>query len=294
MKKVKLAFIILQYNEIIETLECINSIKKSLKKREDYSIIVVDNGSNKKNIKKFKEKIIHLDIDFLVLRKNKGFSYGNNKGCSYAKRKYNPLFYYVINNDTLIVQKNLIELIEEEYNQSKFDVLGPDIINSKREHQNPYHPVKNIKLTLKKLRLKLFINFLFLTKLTHWIMVIFNFFKSFIAKSSKKQNLKQRQENVALHGSALIFSKKFFNNVKKPFFPEVFLYSEEDILNYNRILKKLKFVYSPKIKIIHKASRTVNKSNKSKRKAISFKIKNQIKSLKILQEYLKKNLLKIK
>jgi GT2 family glycosyltransferase len=46
LSKMKLTFIILQYNTPNETMECINSIYKNMPLTNDWSIVIVENGSH--------------------------------------------------------------------------------------------------------------------------------------------------------------------------------------------------------------------------------------------------------
>ena len=81
------SFVILHYKNIQDTLECIASIKKQQNK--DYSIIVVDNGTLTKNeLKQLKKET----SDIICNQENLGFAKGNNLGCSYARKKYQPDF----------------------------------------------------------------------------------------------------------------------------------------------------------------------------------------------------------
>jgi len=289
--KTKITFIILQYKVFEETFECVDSIEKSIGKK-DYEIVIIDNGSGNGAYEKVKGKFKEdKKVHIITLEDNVGFSKGNNIGYAYANKKFNPDFYCIINNDTLINQKNWVKLIEREYKNSKFDVLGPDIINLKGVHQNSL----NLFPTPHRIKRLIFENKLrFIFEYIHLGNFFENTLRSFKDEISKKKKSSQylystRKENTALHGSALIFSKKFFKEMQKPFFPEVFLYGEEEILNYNRVLKKLKFVYCPWIKVIHKEDKTSDLISKSNRKRNLFKTKNSIVSFKILLKYMKKN-----
>ena len=274
MKK-KLSFIILQYNTPKETLECVESIQKNLKNKKDYSIIIIDNHSSKENLKLF-YKLFNgkNNLDILKLDKNNGFSRGNNIGFEYARKKYNPDFYYIINNDTIISQKNTIELIEEEYKKSQFDVMGPDVINPDGKHSSP------IKIEISKTIIGMKIK---------WIMKIIKnsiFIKKHLSSNSKYFD--KRQEQVILHGPALIFSKKCFNKLQKPFYPETFLFWEEGILGINSRRYGLKSIYNPRLKILHNESSSINKGKSSLKKKL-FHFKHLNKSMNIYYSYKKKN-----
>jgi len=270
MKK-SLVFVILQYNSPEETINCIESLQKSVEGQ--YSIIIVDNGSKKLELNKLKLWLKNKkNIDLIELNKNYGFSKGNNIGCFFAIEKYHPDFLYVINNDTLIFQKNLLEIIQDEFRKSDFDVLGPDIIELDGKHKNPFEikikNIKNIKRRLLENKIKLL---LFKSGLYFIIKLL---------KKTPKENgaFRKRKENVGLHGSALIFSKKYYNKYPRIFEPEVFLYNEEDYLYLKKIKDHLTFVYNPKIKIIHKHEGSSKKRTLNYKRQYLFRLKNSIKS----------------
>ena len=55
---------------------------------------------------------------------NLGFANGNNFGISFARKNYDPDFIVVLNNDTRLLDDNFSDVIYEEFDGSKFDLLG--------------------------------------------------------------------------------------------------------------------------------------------------------------------------
>ena len=93
------AIILVNYNGLNDTIECIESIKKSI--YDDYKIIVVENASDDIDIIQQNE-YIKVNADLIILKENLGFSGGNNQGILFAKERYNPDYYFLLNNDTVI------------------------------------------------------------------------------------------------------------------------------------------------------------------------------------------------
>ncbi|WP_289460625.1 MULTISPECIES: glycosyltransferase family 2 protein [Bacillota] len=96
--KKSVAIIIINYNGLDDTLECIKSIKKSQTKY-GLKIIVVDNCSRVNEAYRIKANF----EDVVVIRSNVngGFSYGNNIGIKWAIiNDYNYIL--LLNNDTII------------------------------------------------------------------------------------------------------------------------------------------------------------------------------------------------
>jgi hypothetical protein len=102
--------ILVNYNGLEDTLACIESLKKI--DRNDYEIIIVDNGSADGSLGKLKklqlDKVIVLDSGG-----NLGFSGGNNMGINYALEHCSD-YVLLLNNDTLVEPDFLTHMIEAE------------------------------------------------------------------------------------------------------------------------------------------------------------------------------------
>jgi GT2 family glycosyltransferase len=251
----------------------------------NFNIIIVDNCSRLENYELIKKKYgKNKKIKILRTEKNLGFSKGNNFGFEYARKNFNPDFYYFISNDTLLTNKDTMKVIEEEYKRSKFDVFGSDIMEPDGKHVSPIR--SNVGNSRYKVMARFYL--LFIAQLLGVRHFLFRLKHIFTKKQSSKLDHTERKENVAFQGAAILFSKKCFKKLPKPFYPETFLYSEEDILSYNRIKYNLKTVYNPKVRIIHKESVTINKINKNKLKSMVFKLRHNLRSLKIFYDYMER------
>lgn len=117
------SIIILNWNGINFTEDCIKSIRKKTSYKP-YEIIVVDNGSEKKEVEKLKEMHKKKLIDKLILNKsNEGFSGGNNQGMEIAKGSYMML----LNNDILVKKNWLSKLVKVGEEHEKIGLIGPKI-----------------------------------------------------------------------------------------------------------------------------------------------------------------------
>lgn len=97
MKKENIAIILVNYNGISDTIECIKSIKNI--KNENYKIIVVDNNSKNSEAERIEKSFPEIEI--IKSNDNLGFSAGNNLGIMYAiKNEYEYIL--LLNNDTII------------------------------------------------------------------------------------------------------------------------------------------------------------------------------------------------
>lgn len=272
-------FVILHYKTIDETIKCLECLKKAFSK-ECYKTVVVDNNSlideEIKIINKYTNDIVLLD-------ENKGFAKANNLGCKYALEKYNPEFIAVINNDVFITQSNFIDIIRESYTKYKFDLLGPWIDSRTGESCNPFPVIYGKQNVNDKIKYtKKLIN-IYGNPFLYSLLNIYLTIKHFINKPDVPTNHESVEKNVALHGCALVFSKKYLKRYKDVFYDETFLFHEEEFL-YNRIVSdNLISIYNPKLKVFHKEGSSVN-NKKNKRANKLFKEKEKLKSLELLKK----------
>ena len=270
------SFVILNYKSTNDTIECINSIKKL---KGDYNIIVVDNNTltpdEVKTIKSYTS-------DLLLLDSNVGFARGNNAGAKYAIEKYHPDFLCIINSDIVINQKNFIEQINNLYKEYHFDILGPKILPDESESCNPFPVYKTLAEVENKIKYhKKLIN-IYQSKIKRFLLRIYvsrNRFK----KQVKNTNGLTEQTNVGLHGCALIFSDKYYKKYKDIFYPNTFLFHEEEFLYLRAKNDNLITLYSPKIELIHKEGQSLNKEYKNNYQKLIFKNKEIVKSLELLK-----------
>ncbi|HEL1638844.1 TPA: glycosyltransferase, partial [Streptococcus suis] len=108
-----IAFVILHYQAMEETISCVDTIKNMVK--EEKKIVIVDNASPNKTGINLREKYSQ-DSEVIVLlsEKNLGFAQGNNIGYKEA-RKFSPEFIVVMNNDVFLTQENFYSLLQESH-----------------------------------------------------------------------------------------------------------------------------------------------------------------------------------
>lgn len=291
MNNAKFSFVVLHYLSLNDTIECVDSILKNID-YENYYIVVVDNGSPDNSGKVLKEKYeTHSKVKVILNKKNLGFAKGNNIGFNFAKKELKSDFIALINNDTIIEQKDFIRKILDEFNRSNFHILGPDIISLKDGgHQNPrdltLQNYDELQAMIKQYKIKLFLNYFFADK------ILENLKKRFLRKPLIKQTItkagtwKERAEGVKLHGSALIFSPLYIKRYDG-LYPKTFMYSEEAILYFVAKRDGLITIYSPDVKILHKEDSSTNAVMNYGFKKRRFYYKNFIKSGYALLELMK-------
>lgn len=290
IKKIKevggfmIGFVILHYKNLNDTLEAIASIRKNTSKKN--KIIVVDNASLNSN----DAKVLSKRCDELIINsENLGFAKANNIGCKKAIEKYSPDFLCVINNDILICQKHFDEKIRRLYEETSFDILGPKILTDGGDSVNPFpvyqtddeviHAIKNAKMWIHIYR-------------NPQLRYLYRFYKKI--KPSKKQvfqNGKKRTFQVGLHGCALVFSKKYYQKYADVFYPDTFLYHEEEFLYERAKRDQLIMMYDPEIEVFHKEGASLDQSFSVPEEKMIFRYTEMIRSLEKLLEY-KKNIIR--
>ena len=118
----ELAIILLNYNNVNDTLECVKSI-------EDYyerqcTIIVVDNKSTDNS----KEKLLENEHRYkLILNDvNEGFAQGNNIGIKWAVEE-GYKYIMLLNNDTLITKNSIENMIDEIEKDKSIGIISPSL-----------------------------------------------------------------------------------------------------------------------------------------------------------------------
>ncbi len=137
-KKIPLvSIVILNYNGIDYTINCLESIKKSVFK--DYEIIVVDNGSTDNSVEVLSKR---KDIRLVQNEKNTGFAEGNNIGTRVARGAYVCL----LNNDTLVHKNWLKELVDAAGKDNSIAVCNPKFFDKYGASDYHFHGYGTIGL----------------------------------------------------------------------------------------------------------------------------------------------------
>ena len=277
-----LSFIVLHYKNIGETLECLQSIKTHILE-DDYNIVVVDNNSL---IKKEKKQILKYTKDIICLNSNMGYAKANNQAIKYAQKKYNSDFYCIINNDIVITQHDFIKEIEKCYKKYKFDMMGGKINSPSGESVNPFPVIygkQNVLVQIEKCKRLIKI---YRIGILYFLLNIYLKMKYVFKKKIIPSNGQKFMKNVALHGCAIIFSKKYIKKYSFPFYNDTFLFHEEEFLYKRMKDDNLISIYDPNLVVYHKEGTSVKKEQKKIWKSKLFREKERLVSLKLLlKEY---------
>lgn len=247
------AFVILHYRAIDTTGKCVESIKALAGAKH---IVIVDNASpNGTGAELAQEFASDPYVDVILNPDNSGFARGNNLGVRYVADELDADFVCVLNNDVEIQQHGFIEGIERIYEEHPFDLLGPDILSVfSGIHQSPksLHAV-NLEGVRKKRS--------FVRRSQNPVLLLLSsgeknspaIWRIAQRHNRAKQNIDSAKamESVVLHGSCVIFSRRYIDRHPEPFYPKTFMYYEMEILDWLCRRENCVVRYDPSISVLH-------------------------------------------
>ncbi len=247
------AFVILHYRAIETTRKCVESIKALA---GDKHIVIVDNASpNGTGAELAEEFASDALVDVILNPENSGFARGNNLGVKYVCDELDADFTCVLNNDVEIRQVGFIKGIERIYDEHPFDLLGPDILSVfSGIHQSP----KSLHhCNLESVRRKR----AFVERSSNPILLLLSsgeknspaIWRIVQRRNRAKQNIDSGMvmENVVLHGSCVIFSRRYLERHPEPFYSKTFMYYEMEILDWLCERENCVVRYDPSISVLH-------------------------------------------
>lgn len=119
----KVSIIILNWNGLKDTLECLTSLSKIA--YPNYKVIVVDNGSKNQDASIIKQKFPSVKI--IKNKTNLGFAEGNNAAIRRILKQNQSDYILLLNNDTVVTKDFLNRLVKTAQNYQKSGILGPKI-----------------------------------------------------------------------------------------------------------------------------------------------------------------------
>ena len=125
----KVSIIILNWNGLEDTIECLESLKQIT--YPNYDVIVVDNGSQGNDVPVLKEKFGDY-ISLIENDRNYGFAGGNNIGIRYALSNRSPDYILLLNNDTVVDPEFLIKPTQLQDVGSKINLWKGEVVHTPR------------------------------------------------------------------------------------------------------------------------------------------------------------------
>ena len=122
-KMPKVAIVILNWNGLDDTLECLCSLRAI--DYPNYEVIIVDNASEDGDVKVIEAKHGHW-IHVIKNKRNLGFAEGNNIGIRYAL-KQDADYVLLLNNDTTVSPSFLNKMVDAARSDDEIAILIPTI-----------------------------------------------------------------------------------------------------------------------------------------------------------------------
>lgn len=290
------AFLILNYETYWETFNCVESIFSTVGKDKIddgvCSITIVENGSKNESLKKLIDKYrLSKHIHVISSETNQGFAKGNNIGFKYIKDNYHVRFICMINSDILLTDNHFLSKLISNYDFTKFDVAGPNVVLRNNNRLNPIHStllnvcdvdksIRNMSFRLKMCELHIEPIYAALVRIKNII------FKKPSNTSNEKTIRKLDLSNgEQIHGCFIIFSETYIQKFDG-LYPETFLYGEETLLRLRCQRAKLNIWYLPEIKSLHNESQTEKFIGGNINERHKKRFKNMIYSTKVIREYM--------
>jgi len=259
----KYGFVVLNYNNYTDTIECVESILGI--PRDDYSIVIVDNNSQNESYQALTERFgLTVNVKVIKIDKNIGYSGGNNVGIRYLleKRIKNIV---IATNDTVIISRNILD----KFDELAFDrvgIVGPNIVTPEGEIQNPP-------------RVKPDLLYLFLlhfyqpwTNMREWLYSRVIFIRRWRKEAVQSVRVSITHNEFGdskaisvymLHGAFLMLTEDFLAKVGL-FDESIFMYWEEDLLSWHCEKAGLSRIFLPGVSVIHKDRKSTAHSHNDK------------------------------
>lgn len=229
MKTSRIPIIILNWNGLSDTIECLDSVLCI--NNIPIEIILVDNGSSKDQQEKLQYLYgEHEDITLILNKENRGFARGNDDIVKeIMQRDEVPEFIALLNNDTVVVD-NWIKSLVDTAQKHNADIISSKMVNyyDRRLIDNLGHFMLNTGEILP------------------------------YGHRQEKEKFTEVIENVGACGGAVLYRTSMLKEIG--FFDLYFITGYEDAeLGLRARLLGYKCILDPNAVVYHKVSRSINK-----------------------------------
>ncbi len=320
-----ICFVILNYNVVRETINCVRSIEKNID-TPDYKIIIIDNNSSNNAGKIIRRKLRYDGrVSVHIMKENVGFARGNNQGIKMA-RKLNPSFICCMNNDILFDQrcfwrnlnriysklegKNIgliapviydrvyrihdYEFVVEpkEYYESEIDAMQKEVDSYNEtgaflteKDKRPIEAENNLKRMLLENNVVYDIN-RFRRNCMQFVMKYRDMYRYHrMCRRNGYPDRKSEMDKI-LHGCCLVFTPRFFECLDG-FNNDTFMFNEEEVMYLEMKEKGLRTLYCSRLIIRHLEDVSTDSVYGVPDEKRKFTYENQIKSYKVIIDHLR-------
>ena len=237
-----LSIIIVNYNTIKITLDCLKSIIKSTKGL-NYEIILVDNASSDGSvdaIENFAKGKKNLKLKLVKSKKNLGFGKGNNLGIKFSKGR----FILLLNTDTIVKGNIFSEMMNwmERHKEVGMSTCALKSLDGSIQETGGYFP--------NLLRVASWMFFLDDLPFVDRIIKPFHPMHAFSPFYKNTSIFQKKREMDWLTGAYMLIKREVIDEVGV-FDKDYFMYTEDVDLCYRIKKAGWKIVYLPRWNILH-------------------------------------------
>jgi len=216
------SIILLHYNGIEPLNSCLYNLNKTKYPKERYEIVLVDNGSTDNSVKIIRKKYKKLKV--LRIKKNIGFTGGNNFGISHILKEKKADYIALVSNDVFVDKNWLRYLVKAAEADEGIGACGPIIFNAAdivRSYGNSIDLLGREKVRTEMLE-------------------------------------KEQVEPFYLPCCCIMIRRKVLEELEYPFDPGYFAYYEDVDLSWRIRLLGYRLMDVKRSKVIHKEKVTIN------------------------------------
>ena len=253
------SIIIVNYNSIDLTIDCVNSIFQQTVDVK-FEIIIVDNASKNKEAERLQAEFEN-SVKMIEAETNLGFGKANNLGTKYAAGDY----VFFLNLDTVLMNNAVKILWEEMKNNPDMGCTGGNLYTPERM------PCPSFCLRFDDLGTE--------KRYASWRYLMLSkaeqkLYRKHLALQIRRKDFNdtnQKIEVAYIFGADMMVKKKLFEQLGG-FDEDFFMYAEEEELSW-RIKKRGEKIYNiPQAKIIHLEGATLEKQHDFNEKQFTFRI----------------------
>jgi GT2 family glycosyltransferase len=240
---VKRAFVCTNYNNVAYTREAVISLNKN---SEPWTIVVVDNNSNRENVSALEQLASEFsNVELVLSRENVGYFKGLNLGLRYLRSKCPDIALVVVGNNDLVFPGDFVESLHSVQELlERYPILAPNIVTLDGVHQNP-HVVHAISPFREFVYDFYYANYY----LALLIRKIARLTKSFSDRPDELHH-ETAQEIYQGYGACYVLGPMFFRHFEELWAP-TFMMHEEYFLSKQLSNKGFRIYYEPSIKVLH-------------------------------------------
>lgn len=228
----KIGIIVVNYNQLTYTKNCIDSLLKS--DFQDFHIALIDNGSKKEISKQLaKEYSNNKKVNLCFLKENIGYAAGVNKGFMFFEGNM-PDYFLILNNDTVIDSKAIKNLINASKRYENNAIVSGKVFN--------FAPKDSLQYVGQKSDPSGGLN------------------QVSIVKNKNEKDIGQYDFEMELGMLDDIFwliPKRVYKSLGH-YSEDFFMYGEQNDYAFRAIKKGFKLIYTPDAKIWHKGGASTN------------------------------------